>query len=80
MAEDCETPTHQRNPHQAGCKLGREPTHTVHTGRKVADLVHYDYVENQMNPTVFKEICGAMFCLLAILIYFCGEVSKKGSK
>jgi hypothetical protein len=25
-----------------------------------------------------QEIRGAMFCLLAVLIYFCGDVSKKG--
>ena len=25
-----------------------------------------------------KEICGTMFCLLAVLIYLCGKVSKKG--
>jgi hypothetical protein len=25
-----------------------------------------------------KEICGAMFCYLALLIYLCGKVSKKG--
>jgi hypothetical protein len=27
-----------------------------------------------------KDILGAMFCHLAVLIYLCGEVSKKGCK
>jgi hypothetical protein len=28
--------------------------------------------------TFFKETLGAMFCHLAVLMYLCGEVKKKG--
>ena len=34
-------------------------------------------ISSDFDPGI-KEICGAMFCYLAVLIYLCGEVSKKG--
>ena len=48
------------------------------TDANYLDHAEFSHTQKSMNPALVKEICGAMFCCLAVLIYLCREVSKKG--